>query len=143
MLNVDFEYFDHTADIGVKAYGDTLPRVFENAAKGLIGIVYEVTGEPEASLSKEIELTLSEDNQEQLLIDWLNEVLFILETEGFIPTNFEVSNLTENTLKATLSGSPLDPDMHRYKTEVKSTTYHMLEIGSENDKYFATILFDI
>ena len=140
---MDFEYFDHTADIGVKAYGDTLPSVFENAAKGLIVIIYEVVKESNDIVSRDIELSVSEDNQEQLLIDWLNEVLFILETEGFIPTNFTVSDLTENTLKATISGSPLDPNIHRYKTEVKSTTYHMLEIGRENDKYFATILFDI
>jgi SHS2 domain-containing protein len=140
---VDFEYFDHTADIGVKAYGETLPRMFENAARGMVGIIYEILEEGGEKVSRNVELTLTEDNREQLLIDWLNEVLFILETEGFIPTKFDVTQLTDRSLKALIHGSPLDPRIHRYKTEVKSTTYHMLEIGRENDIYSGTILFDI
>lgn len=137
----DYEYFDHTADIGMMAYGDTLARMFQNAAKGMVGIMFDVgEGGKERTLTVSLE---HEDNTEQLLIDWLNELLFLIETEGLVMTRFEISEITGKALKAKVTGTPMDPKVHRYKTEIKSTTYHMLKIGRENDKYFGRILFDI
>ena len=140
--SVEYEYFDHTADIGLKAYGDSLASMFENAAKGMFSIMFETISEVDPAKVLKVELK-EEENQEQLLIDWLNELLFLLETEDLVLSRFNVTDIGPKGLKAEVSGSPFDPQVHRYKTEVKSATYHMLEIGRENDKYFGRILFDI
>jgi SHS2 domain-containing protein len=139
-LNVDFEYFDHTADIGVKAYGESLEALFQNAALGLVSIVYETSYAPE-SRTFDISVDNPDDNLEQILVDWLNEVLFILETEAAVLTRFDIRELDGRHIRAMAAGSP--SGLHRYKTEVKSVTYHMLEIGREKDLYFARVLFDI
>jgi SHS2 domain-containing protein len=139
---VDYEYFDHTADIGVKAYGDDLPQMFQNAAKALVGIIFEL-GEASEEKVLKVELSNQEEGYEQLLIDWLNEVLYLIETENIVPLRFDVKELDGKRLLAEVAGGRNDPGIHRYKTEVKSATYHMLEIGREKDKYFGMILFDI
>ena len=140
---MDYEYFDHTADIGMKAYGTTLAQMFENAARGMLSIMFDITTGAEATRTKEVKLELEEENTEQMFVDWLNELLYILDTENLVPTNFNVLRVDGKRLEAEISGNPFDERIHRYKTEIKSTTYHMLEIGRENDKYFGMILFDI
>ncbi len=139
----DYEYFDHTADIGVKAYGSDLSQVFVNAARGMFSIMFEMIDEPLEEKVLKVELQNPDENYEQLLVDWLNELLYLLEAEDAVLSRFEIKELDGKVLKAEVAGGPFDSERHRYKTEVKSATYHMLEIGRENDKYFATILIDI
>ena len=143
ILFVDYEYFDHTADIGVKAYGTDLSEVFINAARGMFSIMFEMISEPVETKVLQVDLQNQEENYEQLLVDWLNELLYLLEAEDAVLHRFKIKKLDGKVLKAEVVGAPFDAKHHRYKTEVKSATYHMLEIGRENDKYFATILIDI
>jgi SHS2 domain-containing protein len=140
---VDYEYFDHTADIGLKAHGETLAQMFENAAKGMFSIMLEVISDAEPTRTANVDLEQEEENTEQMFVDWLNELLYILETKDIVPSEFRVIQLDGKRLQAEISGNPFNKEIHRYKTEIKSATYHMLEIGRENDKYFGMILFDI
>lgn len=139
---MEYEYIDHTADVGVKAYGSDLRQVFANAALGLVDFMVETIDDPGRG-GKTFEINLTAEDQEQLLVDWLNEVIFIMETESVVLNEFDVLVLEEKTFKANVSGHTYNEKNHRYKTEVKSATYHMLEIGRENDKYFGKILLDI
>jgi len=127
----------------MKAYGETLARMFENAAKGMFSIMLDMTQDAEATKSTDLVLEQEEENIEQMFVDWLNELLYLVDTENLVPSTITVTQVDGKCLRAAVSGNPFNKEIHRYKTEIKSTTYHMLEIGRENDKYFGMILFDI
>lgn len=141
-MSVDYEYIEHTADIAIKAYGTQLEQVFENAAKGMFAIMYE-TFDKQYDTTVNVEVREKVDNKEQLLLDWLNELLFLSETKQMVFVDFKVVSLNGSHLKAKAFGTAFDKKKHRYKTEIKSATYHMLELGKEKDKYYGHVLFDL
>ena len=136
-----YETIDHTADIGVKAWGDNLPQAFEVAGYSMFDIITDAESiEP----IMEREIKLEADDLEQLLVDWLSELLFILEVEGILFSKFEVSLETEGEIKklaATIHGEEMNLKKHVLKTEIKAITYHMLEVN--RDENYVVILFDL
>jgi SHS2 domain-containing protein len=135
----DFEILEHTADIGIIAYGADLKQAFANAAKGLSSLITDPGG-VEERLHRDIELSAADE--ESLLVDWLNELVFYFDAEGVIFRRFEISRLNNRHLKARGYGEKVDSARHDLKRGVKAATYHMLKV--ERDKgYRIQVLFDI
>ena len=130
------EVIDHTADVGLRAYGSTAPEIFESAAEGMFSLV---TRSPVAEKG-EIELHLEAHSRERLLVDWLSELLFLFETRGLLFHSFEVK-LRGNKLDAKASGELYDPERHEKAMDIKAVTFHMLELNEK--KGYAQVLFDI
>jgi SHS2 domain-containing protein len=135
-----FEIIDHTADIGIVAYGADIKQVFANAALGLFNLMADLDDFGE-SLQREIEL--SAEDVEVLLIEWLNELIYIFDVERIIFKKFEIEELTSTRIKAMCSGEKIKPGEHRLKREVKAATYHMLHISKEDGSYKVQVIFDI
>ena len=85
---------------------------------------------------------VSED-RESLLVEWLNELIYLFDAEHVLLKNFDVQSLSNTRLKVTCYGEKIDPSRHKLKTEVKAATYHMLRIDKDNKGYKAQIIFDI
>jgi SHS2 domain-containing protein len=135
-----FEIIDHTADIGIIAYGADIKEVFANAALGLFNLMADLTDLDE-NLKREV--GMSAEDIEVLLVEWLNELIYISEVDHVIFKRFEISELSNNSIKATCFGQKLESSQHRLKREIKAATYHMLKIDKENNSYKAQIIFDI
>ena len=134
-----FEIIDHTADIGIIAYGKDEKEVFATAAYAMFSLVAELDGVDDA-LCREIEVTA--DDKEALLVTWLNELLYLFDVEHVIFNGFEVINLEEHRLRANAYGEKFDPLRHVLKTQVKAATYHMLKV-EKGDGFRAQIIFDV
>jgi SHS2 domain-containing protein len=135
----EFEILEHTADIGIIAYGADLKQAFANAARGLSSLITDPGG-VEERLHRDIEF--SADDEESLLVDWLNELVLYFDTEGIIFRRFEISELDSRHLKARGYGERVDSARHELKTGVKAATYHLLKI--ERDKgYRVQVILDI
>ena len=136
-----FRFIDHTADIGVVAYGADIGQVFVNMARALFSLITEPDAVAE-SLSRDIELEAPDE--ESLLIAWLNELIYLFDTEHVLFKRFEVSVLNGERLKARAWGEKADPSHHQLKTGVKAATYHRLSLTGDSDKgYRAQVIFDI
>ncbi len=135
----DFEVIDHTADVGIIAYGADLKQAFANAAKGLFSLITELDDVKEV-LHRDAELTATDE--ESLLVEWLNELIYQFDTEGLIFKRFDVVELDNNRLKARGYGEKVDKSRHRLKTGVKAATYHMLKV-ERGDGGRVQVLFDI
>jgi SHS2 domain-containing protein len=137
-----YEVLDHTADVGIKAHGEDLSQAFENAAQGMFDIISDV----EQILSiGEYDVTLSSQDIEQLLVDWLSELLFIHTVKQVLFARFEIVIKEEHgqwLLKGKAMGEDYNPEKHPYHTEIKAVTHHMLEIKEDNG-YQIRVLFDI
>ena len=133
-----FQLIEHTADVGLVAYGQTLAEAFANAAYGLFSIIAELKTVKE---SETRQLELSEDDPEALLFEWLNSLIYIFDVEMLLFKRFEIREFDGRRLTATGYGEKYDPSRHQLKTEVKSATYHLLKV--DKDKNQVRVIFDI
>ena len=134
-----FEVIDHTADIGIAAYGVDLKETFANAACALFSLMVDLDGVSE-SLCREAEVTA--DNREDLLVEWLNELIYIFDVDNVLLKRFEITRLSDTGLRAKCFGEKNDPQRHSIKMGVKAATYHMLWV-EEGNGYRAQVLLDI
>ncbi len=138
-MKKEFDILDHTADVGIIAYGASLNQAFANAARGLFSLITDLDDVKEA-LSRDIEVTAPD--QESLLVAWLNELIYRFDVENILLNRFDVTQLDSTRLKARTYGEKVDSSRHKLKTGVKATTYHMLKVEKTNG-YQVQVLFDI
>ena len=138
-MGKDFEILDHTADVGIIAYGADLKQAFANAARALFSLITELD-DVEEVLYRDIELTASDE--ESLLVGWLNELVYRFDTESVLFKRFDIIQLDETYLKAKGYGEKADSSKHSLKTGVKGATYHMLKVD-KTDGFRVQVLFDI
>ena len=135
-----FEVTDHTADIGLTAYGKDLADLLVNAACGMLTLIVE----PEtvnSTLTAKIEIEERDDIT--LLVEWLNTLLYELDVNRLLFREFDIVISGETKLSAVCRGEKFDPDKHRLIHEVKAATYHNLDITMVKGIYSAAIIFDI
>ncbi len=138
-MEKEFEIIDHTADVGIIAYGADMNEAFANAAKALFSLVTELD-DVEEMVHRDIELTAPD--QESLLVAWLNELIYLFDAEQIIFKRFDITQLSQTQLKARSYGHKVDSSKHKIKTGVKAATYHMLKIDKSNGSK-VQVLFDI
>ena len=133
-----FELFDHTADLGLIARGEDLDEALAWLATGMFSVIADLDAvEPRES----IVVSVTADDPEGLAVDWLNELLFRYEAEGFLPKEFHVSASEEGTsLEARCVGEPADPERHRTRASVKAATYHAVKVSHDGEWRIQVIL---
>ncbi len=136
----EYEIIEHTADIGVKAYGKSLSEAFANAAKAMFDII---TDNSEIESVGEYEIQLKADDLEQLLVDWLGELLFLNAAKNLVFNFFNVIlDDKKFRLTAHVFGEKFDISKHKIGVEIKAVTYHILEVRNKRP-YHVQVLFDI
>ena len=120
-----FEYFEVTADIGFRAYGETLNEAFENAGLAIFNIISDTEG---ITPSNEISFEITSEDDVSLLYDFLEELLFYHEVEFMLFSEFHVKIDDDFHLSATIKGEAINWDKHERKTEIKAITFHKMEV---------------
>lgn len=133
-----FEYFDVTADIGFRAYGNNLNECFENAGIAMFNVISDTHN---IKQDKEINFEISSDDYVSLLYDFLEELLFYHETDFMLFSDFNVEIDDNYNLKASIKGESIDWSKHLRGSEVKAITYHMMEVNI--DKMFLQVILDL
>lgn len=133
-----FEVIEHTADIGIVAYGRDLPEAFANAACGMFTFIADLE-EIREGVCRKIEVQAGD--QESLLVSWLNELLYQFEVNRIIFKRFEILELTETALKARGYGEKINPRRHHLKSGVKAATYYLLQV-EKGDGCRVQVIFD-
>jgi SHS2 domain-containing protein len=138
-MGKDFEIVNHTADVGIIAYGGDMSQAFANAARALFSLITDLD-DVEEVVHRDIELTSTDE--ESLLVEWLNELIYQFDTEGIIFKRFDITQLNSTRLKARSYGEKVDKSKHKIKIGVKAATYHMLKVD-KSDGCKVQVLFDI
>ena len=141
MAEQRFEFFEHTADIGAHIYGRTLEDLFRHAAATL----FEALGVLQKSgASNQRSVELKAGSLEDLLHDWLTELLYEVEANHVLYDEFEFLHLSPERLKATLRGKAIDFARSQTNEEIKAVTYHQLCVEQLPDATWrATVIFDV
>lgn len=120
-----FELLEHTADVGVHAWGPDLAAAFEEAARGMSAVMVDLDAvRPLADRRVEV----AGADTAELLVRWLNEIAYLADAEGMVFSRFAVERMTAASLTATAYGESLDPARHRPRVAVKAATYHDLDV---------------
>jgi SHS2 domain-containing protein len=134
---VRYEEIEHTADVGLRAYGKTASEIFESAAIGMFALITDLERVKPVG---EVEVRLSADDLPGLLVTWLSELLFIHETQHLLFCKFAV-RVRGKKLEARAWGETIDKQRHELKLAVKAVTYHRLSVDIK--KGVAEVIFDV
>lgn len=135
-----FEVLDHTADVGIRAYGGSREEAFANCALGMMSLILDVESvEPR----ERKEVVVEASGPEELLVRWLSEILYLVEAEGWAFGGFEVHKVSGRRVEGWGLGEPLDAEKHKVSGEIKAPTYHMLLLKEENGTWIAQVIFDV
>jgi SHS2 domain-containing protein len=132
-----YKLLEHTADAMVEVYGQDLSERFANAAYAMFDQITDVTKvEPKG----ELRIVLSADTREQLIVDFLQELLFLHDAEDLVFSEFDVKT-DGKKLEALARGEKFDEKKHTKRSVVKGVTYHRLEF--DDTEGTVTVLFDV
>ena len=135
-----FEVLDHTADIGLIIYGEDLKALFEHAGQAFFHLITDLR-KVRSRIERRIEI--GKEDLERLMVDWLSELLYLLDVESLLFKGFEVESVGEDGLKAVVKGEPFQEGVHVIKKVVKAVTYHQIEVRKKNGRWRARIIFDL
>ena len=141
--DVPFRFFDHTADVGLELSAPTLPALFEEAALALSAVLSR-SGRVEPK--RQVSISLTASSIEQLLVDWLAELLGRFDVERWVTGVVEVTvdcGAGRCSLQALVAGEPLDLRRHPGALPVKGITYHRLSVQQTADGWCATVVLDV
>lgn len=140
MVQKAYEVFDHTADVGIHAFGTTLPELFIHAAQGMESLM--VASEQVRQLVTR-EIAVQGHDVVSLLIAWLNELVFLFDTEYLLFCAFEIDAFSETSMHGRASGEPYNAQRHDLSSAIKAVTWHEASVEYTGNGYRASIIFDI
>jgi len=135
-----FRILEHTADIGFEAFGATREEVFANAACALLHLIVDLeTIVPR----EEVTVQAAGADPPSLLVNWLSEILYRHDAEGWLFRDLQVRSLESRSLAAVARGEKFDPARHQMKLLVKAITYHQLVLEQTAQGWRAQVYVDI
>lgn len=138
------EMLDHTADVGFELGASTLEGLFDEARRALLMVVFE---RPPRSGKQEDDIRLSAPDMETLLVRWLNEVVYRIQDTGFVPVDAEIriqkTGEAGYALEAHLTGAPLLLEEYGWQGEIKSATFHGLDVTNDDESWHARVILDV
>ena len=135
-----YEFINHTADLGIKVRGLSLKELFENAARAMFDLIVDLDT---VKTRNQITIEIKGGELEELLADWLRDILYRCNGDEYLLKEFEIEKISPEGLKARVRGEKLDMSRHSLKREIKAVTYHDLKIRKLNYEWQAQIIFDI
>ncbi len=136
---MQYETFEHEADIGIRGFGACPEESFAHAAAALYSVMVDI-GRIEPRERRELQVSAPE--RELLLVEWLNALLALSDLERMVFCRFSVS-IRGNDLRGEAWGEPLDRERHEPNVEVKAATFHMLHVGTEAGRFVAQCVVDV
>jgi len=132
----DFDEIEHTADRAFRVRGANLAKLLENAARAMTSL-HQLESREEASAVRAIEV--EGIDRETLLVNWLNEILYLEQIHGEFYDRFHISDIRENRLRGQLCGRRSEES----GTQIKAATFHELEVRQTPEGFEATIVLDV
>lgn len=135
-----YEPISHPSDVGIIAYGSDLHELFQNAAYGMFSLMADLGS---VKPRDEFRVETKGEDRESLLVNWLNELIFIEDSKKVLLKDFKIQSLSGTILKASARGEKIDLKRHTVLRSVKAATYNQLEIKNDGGRWRAKVVFDV
>jgi tRNA nucleotidyltransferase (CCA-adding enzyme) len=134
-----WEHYEHGADIGVRGYGPTKARAFEQAALALTAVITDPVG---VQAQEAVQLRCEAPDDELLLADWLNALVYEMAVRRLLFGRFQVQ-IEGGVLQARAEGEPASVERHHPAVEVKGATYTTLRVAPVEGGWLAQTVVDV
>jgi len=136
----NYEIINHTADLGLRVFGDTREDLFANAAAAMFAQITDLEQvRPHIRRSLKVEAP----NREELLVRFLSELLYLFTSGELLPGKFKIQRMDDRHLEAEVWGEKFSASLPSLKTEIKAVTYHNLKIDHDKTGWRSEIIFDV
>jgi riboflavin kinase/FMN adenylyltransferase len=129
---------EHTADRALWVWGQSMAALFEGAARGMYSLMDDLDREGRVA-TEWLSVSLEALDRESLLVEWLNELLYLAEREGLLFTSFEIASLTDTSLEGRVGGVPAEGT----KSDIKAATFHDLVFKQDEGGWSTLMTFDV
>lgn len=137
------EYLDHPADLKFRVCGETIEEAFEYAALAMFGAMIDTAT---VQQTETLNIDLVAEDCEDLLYDFLSELLYLFEAEEIVFGRFDVKRIEESCgkyhIRACASGEKIDTDRHRFGIGVKAVTFHEMVVERTDRGYLIQAILD-
>ncbi len=133
------------ADIGLEVEGDSLAELFLAAAEGMFAIILGPYRRDAYIVTVTIPIHLRDETHEQLLVDWLSELIYLFDAKQLAPVDIHLTlpDPGRPEMDARVGCRPFDRDRNPAEHEIKAVTYHRLRIERTDGLYRCHLVFDI
>ena len=135
-----WETFEHDADVGLVIRGRDGPELFAGAGLAFFDLVCDLDAVEECN---SYSVHGEADTVEPLLVDWLNDLVYLFQGRGVVCKRFSFSAWSETRYEAEAFGEPVDPERHAPRDLVKAATYHALSVVQHEDGLEARVILDV
>jgi len=135
-----YEVIHHTADVGIRVFGENPKALFQNSAMALMDQIVET-----ASLlpQKEIRFTIKGNDWPDLMVNWLREILYLWSGKALLTRSVQIQSITEKSLSSHVWVDPFSLQRHTLISEIKAVTYHQIQVLDRGSSWEAKVIFDI
>ena len=134
-----WEHFEHQADIGIRAAAESLSNAFEEAALALTAIITEPQ---KVDAVESVKIECSGENEELLLVNWLNSVIYEMDVRKMLFSEFKVK-IENLRLSAVIWGEKINRNKHFPAVEPKAVTYNQLSVKNEKGRWIVQCVIDV
>ena len=139
MGTASWEHFEHKADIGIRGFGNTLSKAFEQAAVAMTAVITDINL---VQTTATVSICCNDKDNDTLLYDWLNALIFEMATRKMLFSKFEVT-IDDCTLVAIASGEAINIERHQPAVEIKGATYTELAVFEQDKQWVAQCVLDV
>jgi SHS2 domain-containing protein len=139
-LHLTWETFEHEADIGLVIRAADGPELFATAGLAFFDLVCRVHTVVER---ERYELSGEAEDVEALLVDWLNDLVFLFQGRGVVCRRFSFPEWTRGRYRGEAFGEPVDEKRHEPRDLVKAATYHGLSVTEHAEGFEARVILDV
>lgn len=136
----NYRTIEHTADIGIRVEASSAEELFALIACAMFDLMVDL---PAVRPDHRAQVSLRADSLEELMIAWLNELLFRADVSGMFFSRFEVESVNGGSIEASVWGEPYEEERHSIGQGVKAATYYELEVSQADDGWSAAVIFDV
>jgi SHS2 domain-containing protein len=137
---MNFELIEHTGDISIRLTASSREELFRSTA---IAMVHLISPDAKILPKSHKAITVSGDDDEQLLVNWLSEINFNFQAEQFLPAEILTLEIMDRTLTAVLSGDTIKRQAVIIHYDIKAVTYHKISVKQENGLWSCQVIFDV
>lgn len=135
-----YSILEHPSDLGIEARGSSLIEAFQNAATAMMSIILDLKT---VTATECRHITITAMDEEQLLVKWLSEILYVYDGQRFVCSEFKITEFDRTHLEASVRGEMFLETKHHTKLDVKAVTYHQLSVKENDNGWIVRVFFDI
>lgn len=139
-LIMQYELIDHTADFGIRIFGNDINELFENAAFALFDLI--IIG-PESKTSETHNISVTGEDWPDLMVNWLRELLYFWTGLEKIVVSVKITAVAEFKLSACIGIASYDPVVHEANHEIKAVTWHGICVEENNGGWMSSVILDV